>query len=130
MKIRMTNHTARHARGLLEHELQCELEYARIGRGGDPAKGARRNRRNRIREIRAVLGIERLGAELELEAFGEGEILEHRHIRSEEHTSELQSPMYIVCRLLLDKNIDRHGRAELQLAPQLRSDHFPCSALP
>src|SRR5437762_6186059 len=26
-----------------------------------------------------------------------------RRIRSEEHTSELQSPMYIVCRLLLDK---------------------------
>src|SRR5437763_7486572 len=25
-------------------------------------------------------------------------------IRSEEHTSELQSPMYIVCRLLLEKN--------------------------
>src|SRR5437764_10968822 len=24
--------------------------------------------------------------------------------RSEEHTSELQSPMYLVCRLLLDKN--------------------------
>src|ERR1017187_2529707 len=25
------------------------------------------------------------------------------HPRSEEHTSELQSPMYLVCRLLLDK---------------------------
>src|SRR5437879_9444382 len=25
------------------------------------------------------------------------------HIRSEEHTSELQSPMYLVCRLLLEK---------------------------
>src|ERR1017187_3745605 len=25
------------------------------------------------------------------------------HHRSEEHTSELQSPMYLVCRLLLDK---------------------------
>jgi len=25
-------------------------------------------------------------------------------VRSEEHTSELQSPMYLVCRLLLDKN--------------------------
>ena len=24
-------------------------------------------------------------------------------VRSEEHTSELQSPMYIVCRLLLEK---------------------------
>src|SRR5437763_13673758 len=32
--------------------------------------------------------------------------------RSEEHTSELQSPMYLVCRLLLEKkntNIYRHG---------------------
>src|SRR5437762_10478811 len=26
-----------------------------------------------------------------------------RHHRSEEHTSELQSPMYLVCRLLLEK---------------------------
>src|SRR5437762_10594030 len=26
--------------------------------------------------------------------------------RSEEHTSELQSPMYLVCRLLLEKKID------------------------
>src|SRR5437879_7242513 len=26
-----------------------------------------------------------------------------RHARSEEHTSELQSPMYLVCRLLLEK---------------------------
>src|SRR5437764_7697383 len=28
---------------------------------------------------------------------------EVRHSRSEEHTSELQSPMYLVCRLLLEK---------------------------
>src|SRR5437762_10735249 len=28
------------------------------------------------------------------------------HARSEEHTSELQSPMYLVCRLLLDKEND------------------------
>src|SRR5437762_11333026 len=28
--------------------------------------------------------------------------------RSEEHTSELQSPMYIVCRLLLEKKKTRH----------------------
>src|SRR5437763_11530000 len=26
-----------------------------------------------------------------------------RRVRSEEHTSELQSPMYLVCRLLLEK---------------------------
>src|SRR5437879_10240186 len=28
---------------------------------------------------------------------------ERREVRSEEHTSELQSPMYLVCRLLLEK---------------------------
>src|SRR3970282_2020388 len=28
-------------------------------------------------------------------------------VRSEEHTSELQSPMYLVCRLLLEKTADR-----------------------
>src|SRR3712207_7523048 len=29
--------------------------------------------------------------------------------RSEEHTSELQSRQYLVCRLLLEKNIDQFG---------------------
>src|SRR3712207_8641545 len=29
---------------------------------------------------------------------------EHRPLRSEEHTSELQSRQYLVCRLLLEKN--------------------------
>src|ERR1017187_578233 len=29
----------------------------------------------------------------------------HRRSRSEEHTSELQSPMYLVCRLLLEKKL-------------------------
>src|SRR5437762_10210421 len=31
----------------------------------------------------------------------------HCWARSEEHTSELQSPMYLVCRLLLEKKKDR-----------------------
>src|SRR5437763_6666833 len=30
--------------------------------------------------------------------------------RSEEHTSELQSPMYLVCRLLLEKKKKRYAR--------------------
>src|SRR5437762_10200300 len=33
----------------------------------------------------------------------EGEGKKFREMRSEEHTSELQSPMYLVCRLLLEK---------------------------
>src|ERR1017187_10685568 len=31
-------------------------------------------------------------------------VLLEQRVRSEEHTSELQSPMYLVCRLLLEKN--------------------------
>src|SRR5437879_9131208 len=31
------------------------------------------------------------------------------HIRSEEHTSELQSPMYLVCRLLLEKKKNKNS---------------------
>src|SRR5437762_9017118 len=43
------------------------------------------------------------------------------HLRSEEHTSELQSPMYLVCRLLLEKKKKKpHGvptfKATLRLA--------------
>src|SRR5437762_14252950 len=40
-----------------------------------------------------------------------------RAARSEEHTSELQSPMYLVCRLLLEKKKDRakgYNPSELQ----------------
>src|SRR5437762_10524847 len=35
--------------------------------------------------------------------------LEVRKDRSEEHTSELQSPMYLVCRLLLEKKNNKHN---------------------
>src|SRR5215210_9080277 len=36
-------------------------------------------------------------------------------LRSEEHTSELQSPMYLVCRLLLEKKKDsRAGEDDLE----------------
>src|SRR5256885_7434794 len=35
--------------------------------------------------------------------------------RSEEHTSELQSPCNLVCRLLLEKN--KHNQAELNVTP-------------
>src|SRR5574344_1892278 len=35
--------------------------------------------------------------------------LEHYECRSEEHTSELQSPYHLVCRLLLEKKNSRRG---------------------
>src|SRR5437764_5991193 len=34
--------------------------------------------------------------------------------RSEEHTSELQSPMYLVCRLLLEKKKKKHNSLKTQ----------------
>src|SRR5437762_10923068 len=40
---------------------------------------------------------------VDLLAHGETEIAPGQDVRSEEHTSELQSPMYLVCRLLLEK---------------------------
>src|SRR5437762_9694456 len=42
-------------------------------------------------------------------------------LRSEEHTSELQSPMYLVCRLLLEKKKKkRRHHTDLQKSP---TDH-------
>src|SRR5437879_8787242 len=35
-------------------------------------------------------------------------------MRSEEHTSELQSPMYLVCRLLLEKKKQRQNETEYE----------------
>src|SRR5437764_10359993 len=45
--------------------------------------------------------------------------------RSEEHTSELQSPMYLVCRLLLEKKKDKEQpQGELLLQhPSLQAQH-------
>src|SRR5258707_3132533 len=43
-------------------------------------------------------------------------------VRSEEHTSELQSRQYLVCRLLLEKKNKERARAGLLSA---RSNHVP-----
>src|SRR5258708_21778754 len=45
---------------------------------------------------------------------------ERREIRSEEHTSELQSPDHLVCRLLLEKKKDqtRHDDPKSYVGPQ------------
>src|SRR5437763_4418926 len=40
--------------------------------------------------------------------FLAGENASGKSTRSEEHTSELQSPMYLVCRLLLEKKNKKH----------------------
>src|SRR2546425_3953531 len=60
---------------------------------------------------------ERLGA-----AVGEHVFVVSRCERSEEHTSELQSLAYLVCRLLLEKKKLERACAELELDP-LVGDH-------
>src|SRR3989454_6920503 len=70
-----------------------------------------------VEEQQAFLEIQRRGHALEREAeldHGESDLglnpddhrlraAQPRHVRSEEHTSELQSPCNLVCRLLLEK---------------------------
>src|SRR5437764_10661257 len=51
--------------------------------------------------------------------------------RSEEHTSELQSPMYLVCRLLLEKkNTVGMGDADIKSAIQGYNVHNTDEAVP
>src|SRR2546425_9785531 len=73
----------------------------------------------------------RLGVEPELERLGSAlhrsprrHAVRSVHRRSEEHTSELQSLAYLVCRLLLEKKKNEHiahrisdRRRQLKLAP-------------
>src|SRR5437762_4855934 len=50
-----------------------------------------------------------------------------RGLRSEEHTSELQSPMYLVCRLLLEKKnpFSRRRAISPRLSPTSRGGSAP-----
>src|SRR6267154_5522945 len=49
--------------------------------------------------------------------------------RSEEHTSELQSPVHLVCRLLLEKKKQRHSGTTQWATDQGRSMVYRCSML-
>src|SRR5437879_8756231 len=62
--------------------------------------------------VKAIAQLDEHFARLEKVRAAEGEAVVEQHAaigdvdglqRSEEHTSELQSPMYLVCRLLLEK---------------------------
>src|SRR5437763_5041275 len=56
----------------------------------------------KLRQFVAAMGRAPLAATLRA-ASATACIAPTRGLRSEEHTSELQSPMYLVCRLLLEK---------------------------
>src|SRR5258708_20134762 len=49
--------------------------------------------------------------------------------RSEEHTSELQSPDHLVCRLLLEKKKNSQSSRHQELAPDINSDTHPITRL-
>src|SRR5438876_6005977 len=47
------------------------------------------------------------------------------HGRSEEHTSELQSPVHLVCRLLLEKKNTKPATRHLECSPRRASGAAP-----
>src|SRR5205809_4999274 len=47
-----------------------------------------------------------------------------KSVRSEEHTSELQSRLHLVCRLLLEKNNTARRGPHTHVAPYLHSHHY------
>src|SRR5258708_16028424 len=62
-----------------------------------------------------------------LHGIGRGLELGRRQQRSEEHTSELQSPDHLVCRLLLEK---KKKTLTSHLPPSTALHHRPCSLHP
>src|SRR5438552_10360256 len=73
----------------------------------DPRRGGLRGPRRRIIEI--------VGREVRQERADRGEAVALRvvhEMRSEEHTSELQSPDHLVCRLLLEKKKKKNKTQE------------------
>src|SRR5256885_10714002 len=71
-----------------------------------------------------VAGSKRLAVRRKCHAGGE--TVQCQMLRSEEHTSELQSPCNLVCRLLLEKkkkNIEQHTTCEAFTQISLRRYH-------
>src|SRR5437762_7217939 len=77
--------------------------------------GRRRRRGLRLVAGRSAAGHRRLAPVGGLPGANLDRVGQRRR-RSEEHTSELQSPMYLVCRLLLEKKKTHHNKFK-QLPP-------------
>src|SRR2546425_2918899 len=96
---------ADHERRLLMQALRHDVEHrpAAVGRPAPRLLHHERERRRLVHQAQLALGIvgrgrieeDAAGDEIAMEIGDEG--------RSEEHTSELQSLAYLVCRLLLEK---------------------------
>src|SRR5437879_9141731 len=67
----------------------------------------------RVVQTAGIIDVRHLGLEIFVRVFHRQQgRMEYRHCRSEEHTSELQSPMYLVCRLLLEKKNNEHKKRQ------------------
>src|SRR3712207_8453971 len=69
-------------------------------------------RKQIVHNKHVVATLERRGAVFVDET---GEVPEGSVVRSEEHTSELQSRQYLVCRLLLEKKKKKHNSRQTRL---------------
>src|SRR5437764_7581999 len=70
-------------------------------------------------EVGQAVGARRLRPAPVLRSWGRQIIFDPR---SEEHTSELQSPMYLVCRLLLEKKKNKTQKKTLSTHLQISHD--------
>src|SRR5437762_7762034 len=78
----------------------------RSRRGDAVARSGRADDEERARRV--VAHLVRHRTEERAPGAGHPPIAHHEQVvRSEEHTSELQSPMYLVCRLLLEKKKEK-----------------------
>src|SRR5437764_4466384 len=87
------------------------LFRSRLGDGGVLGGG--------VGELVERCGVEDLepgreGATVAGRAADRGTFSPRLQIRSEEHTSELQSPMYLVCRLLLEKKKEKNEKPSIE----------------
>src|SRR5258708_25059220 len=58
------------------------------------------------------------------------QLLAPRQLRSEEHTSELQSPDHLVCRLLLEKKNNSHSPNDSNLSDERHPRHHNVLSIP
>src|SRR2546425_3994322 len=80
--------------------------FRSFARAGQELPGHRWDERRTVRDLRPERQVPLLRRQHRCGAVGEVEVLAapvEGRVRSEEHTSELQSLAYLVCRLLLEK---------------------------
>src|SRR2546422_4182137 len=112
------------------HVLDILVRHAGKQREGQDALGGARRIRQSIvpqRELLAVKAVEVEGLEVQADPDVRGEEAVHHLVpRSEEHTSELQSRLHLVCRLLLEKKKKKTRKTQPTLKAQKRSRHVTC----